>query len=341
MGRKTIKVFLVTEDDLKNINKDNLELIEDFINYLETTDHSPKSIEVYRSSLNIFFTYCLHNLKNKDFVDIKKRDVMNFQNYCIKNGLSSSRIRVLKSSLSSLSNFIENVLDEEEKWEDFRNIINKIPAPTLTKVREKTVLTDEQLEYLLDTLVAMKKYQIACYVAMSAFSGARKSETVQYMRSYFTDETLKNGLYITPEIRSKGKGVSGKRIQKYCIKSKVDKYLQLWDEEREKLGVDIDDLFVSRTKDGWKRIATGTTDYWMEVCSKILNTDMYNHSFRHFFVSYLNREGLPIDVIKDIMSHNDSATTQIYNDNPKEDGFMKYFGEEGITQVEAKKLSDL
>ena len=51
--------------------------------------------------------------KNKDFVDIKKRDIMNFQNYLIKQGLSPARIRVLRSSISSLSNFIENILDEE------------------------------------------------------------------------------------------------------------------------------------------------------------------------------------------------------------------------------------
>ena len=94
-----------------------------------------------------------------NFVDIKKRDIMNFQNYLIKQGLSPARIRVLRSSISSLSNFIENILDEEEKYENFRNIVNKIPAPTLQAVREKTVISDEEVEVLLDTLVKKNKIQ--------------------------------------------------------------------------------------------------------------------------------------------------------------------------------------
>ncbi|MGL5152072.1 MAG: tyrosine-type recombinase/integrase [Clostridium sp.] len=341
MPRKTSITFKVTKEDIANIREENLELIKDFINYLETTDHSPKSIVVYESNLYIFFTYCLHNLKNKDFVDIKKRDIMNFQNYCIKNGLSSSRIRVLKSSLSSLSNFIENILDEEEKWEDFRNVVNKIPAPTLNKVREKTVLSDEELEFLLDELVKKGKYQIACLVAFSAFSGCRKSEIVQYDRSFFVDESVRNGLYVTPEIRTKGRGVAGKKMKKFCIKSRVEKYLELWDKKREELGIDCDALFVTKRKGEWDRIGSYTVGGWMKLCGEILNKDLYHHSLRHFFVSYLNREGLPLDVIKDIVGHQDSSTTSLYNDNPTEDGFMKYFAEDGIKSVEVKGLSDL
>lgn len=341
MGRETNRVFKTTKEDITKINPDNLELIEDFLNYLETTDHSPKSIKVYKSNLNIFFVYLLNFAKNKDFVDIKKRDIMNFQNYCVKNGLSSARIRVLKSSLSSMSSFIESVLDEEDKWEGFRNIVNKIPAPTLNAVREKTVITDEQLEYLLDELVKRGKIQTAMFVAMSAFSGARKSETVLYKRNFFTDENVKNGLYITPEIRTKGKGVAGKKLKKYCIKSKVDKYLELWDKERELKGIDSEYLFVVKSKGEWIQAKDFTVTYWLKECTDILGVDNYSHSYRHFFVSWLVRSNIPMDVIKDIVGHNSSETTQLYNDESLESGFMKYFSEDGIVQVEQKSISDL
>ena len=121
----------------------------------------------------------------------------NFQNYLIKQGLSPARIRVLRSSISSLSNFIENILDEEEKYENFRNIVNKIPAPTLQAVREKTVISDEEVEILLDTLVKKNKIQLACFVAMAAYSGARKSELVQYKTTFFKDENVRNNKLIT------------------------------------------------------------------------------------------------------------------------------------------------
>lgn len=341
MGRKTEKVLLTTPEDIEKILEDNKELMTDFINYLETTDHSPKSLVVYKNNLEIFFVYLMKKEKNIDFVKVKKKHILNFQNYMVKNGLSPARIRNVKSTLSSLSNFIESMLDEEEKWESFRNIINKIPSPSLTSVREKTVLSDEQLEFLLDKLVELGKIQIATFVAFSAFSGTRKAETIQYQRSWFTNENCKNGLYITPEIRTKGHGVRGKMLVKYCIKSKVDKYLELWDKEREEKQITIDDLFVVKRKGEWIPASISTADSWMEICSKILGIPSYAHMYRHFFVSYLRRESVPIDVIKDIVGHEDVSMSQKYDDNPKEDGFLKYFSDDGINKIEDKKLSDL
>lgn len=341
MTRKTNRVLITTPDEIQKILPANMELIEDFLNYLETTDHSPASIKVYKSNLNIFFVYLMKFAKNKDFVDIKKRDIMNFQNYLIKNGLSPARIRVLRSSISSLGNFIESILDEEEKWEDFRNIVNKIPAPNLNPVREKTVISDDELEMLLNELLKRGKIQIAAFVAFCAYSGARKSEMIQYKRSFFVDAAVKNGLYVTPEIRSKGKGCMGKPLSKYIIKSKVDKYLELWDKERNNLNITIDDLFVVKRDGGYRAATSDTVAGWMKVCSDILNKPSYCHSYRHLFVSMLVRQNIPINIIKDIVGHQDSSTTEIYNDNPKEDGFLKYFSDEGIVQVESKSLSDL
>lgn len=341
MSRKTNRPLVTTKDEINKINPDNLELIDDFLNYLETTDHSPSSIKVYKSNLMIFFVWLMKFGKNKDFVNIKKRDIMNFQNYLIKNDLSSARIRVLRSSLSSLSNFIENILDEEEKWENFRNIINKIPAPNLNSVRDKTIVSVEELEYLLDTLIQKKKYNIACFIAMASFSGARKSELIQYKDSFFTDKSLKGGLYITPEIRTKGKGVAGKPMKKYCLKSKVDKYLNLWREARNEIGVDIDDLFVVKRDGKFRPATSATATCYMKICTEILKKPVYAHSFRHFFVSYLSAQDVPIAVIRDIVGHESSETTEIYNDNPKEDGFLKYFSEDGIVQIKEKSLDDI
>jgi integrase len=341
MGRKTEKVLLTTPEEIEKILPDNRELVDDFLNYLETTDHSPKSINVYKNNLLIFFVYLMKKEKNIDFVNVKKRHILNFQNYMVKNELSPARIRNIKSTLSSCSLFIESMLDEEEKWVNFRNIINKIPSPTLTAVREKTVLSDEQLELLLDKLIEMNKIQIATFVAFSAFSGTRKAETIQYKRSWFVDENCKNGLYVTPEIRTKGKGVRGKMLVKYCLKSKVDKYLEMWDKVREEKNINIDDLFVVKRHGKWIHASASTVDSWMDTCSKILGIPNYAHMYRHFFVSYLRRENIPIDIIKDIVGHEDVSMSQRYDDNPKENGFLKYFSNEGINKIEEKGFSDL
>ena len=106
MARKTAKVLLTSKEEIDKILPENKELLDDFLNYLETTDHSPASIKVYKNNLEIFFVYLLNFAKNKDFVNIKKRDVLNFQNHMVKNGLGSARIKNIRSSLSSFSNII-------------------------------------------------------------------------------------------------------------------------------------------------------------------------------------------------------------------------------------------
>ena len=72
-----------------------------------------------------------------------------------------------------------------------------------------------------------------------------------------------------------------------------------------------------------------------------MDMDIYNHCLRHKYVTYLKEQGIPLDVIADIVGHDSSETTRLYDDTPKEDSFLKYFSEDGIQQQETKNISDL
>ena len=51
---------------------------------------------------------------NKYFPEISKRDIISYQNWLLRNNENSpARVRRLKSTLSSLSNYIEAILDDE------------------------------------------------------------------------------------------------------------------------------------------------------------------------------------------------------------------------------------
>lgn len=351
MARKTEKVLLTTKEEIERILPENRELLDDFLNYLETTDKSPASIKVYKNNLEIFFVYLLNNARNKDFVNIKKRDILNFQNHMVKNGLGSARIKNIRSSLSSLSNFIESILDEEEKWEDFRNIINKIPAPNPNPVREKTVLQDEDCQRLLDMLVKKHRYQEACAFALAWASGRRKSELLRIKKSWISDENLMYGsLYKTPEkIKTKGAGVKGKLLHVYILKPKFKKYYDLWMKERKRLGVpdDIEELFITKSKadeDGnitWRPITTSTLDYWAGKFSDFLGVDFYWHSMRHQFTTSLLSAKIPNSVIQSIIGWSSAEMILHYDDREIDDELGEYFSKDGIKQVEVGSLDKL
>ena len=215
MARSTVYNNITDEESLSQILPENKELAKDFLDYLKSIDRSPSTITQYKSDLDIFFVYNLKYNNNKRFVEITKREFARFQNHAINEwGWSPKRTRRVKSTLSSMSNYIENILDEEPEYENYRSSIKKIESPVNQTVREKTVFTEEEIQSLLDWLVEQKKYRQACCVALAASSGRRKAEIPRFKVSYFDDENVLFGsLYKTSErVKTKGRGSRGKEI---------------------------------------------------------------------------------------------------------------------------------
>lgn len=342
MGRGTVYNNITSEESYKNVNEDNKQLLEDFIEYLQSTDKAKTTISQYVADLKIMFTWSLENNKNKFFVDFNKRDVMKYQNYLINTlQVSSARVRRLRATCSSLSNFIENILDLEHP--NFRNIINKIPAPSSEKVREKSVFEEEDLQKLLDYLISKGKYQQCCAIALAMSNGSRKSELTRFKVDYFDESNIVHGsLYKTPEkITTKGRGSKGKLLFKYTLVQSFKPYFDLWMEERKKLGIESEWLLVSKKDEEWIQMPVSTLDSWAETFSKFLKLPFYFHSLRHYFCTTLSKQQIPDNVIKEINGWSSIDMVNIYKDIEAEDEFGKYFDEEGIKKVEEKGLGNL
>ena len=181
MSRKTKMNSITSPELIAQINPENMRLKNDFLEYLKSVQRSSGTISGYSNDLDIFFVWVLQNARNKFFVDISKRDLVAYQNWLInENQNSPSRVRRLKAAISSLSNFVEAILDDEPEFRGFRSIVKKIENPALQPVREKTVWEDDELEDLLDKLVERKAYDKACYLALAMYSGRRKSELCRF-----------------------------------------------------------------------------------------------------------------------------------------------------------------
>jgi integrase len=341
MGRKTVYNRITSQELISQINPENMRLLTDFITYMKSIQRSEKTISSYYNDILIFYCWNLQHNKNKFFIDITKRDIISYQNYLIsENKNSPARVRRLKSTLSSMSNYIEAILDDE--FEEFRPIIRKVESPVNMAVREKTVLEDEQLDELLKTLVERGKYMEACAVSLAMNSGSRKSEIPRFKVDYFKDENIIYGsLYKTSEkIKTKGRGL-GKFIYRYVLVNKFKPYLELWLKQREELGIDNEYLFVTRDTDGWKQLRPETLNSWAEWISDILGVDFYWHCLRHYYTTTLARNNLPDGVIQEIIGWDSAEMVKIYKDIDTDEQLGQYFDESGIKQVEVGKLTDL
>lgn len=340
MGRKTKQNKICTPELLAKINPENIRLVDDFMTYLKSIQRSETTISGYKNDLDIFFTWNLLKNNNKVFVSISKRDIIAYQNWLInENENSPARVRRLKSTLSSLSNYIENILDDEYK--DFRPIIRKVESPVNQKVREKTVLADEQVEMLLKTLIDNKQYDKACLVALAAYSGRRKKELLRFKVSYFGDDNIIYGsLYKTPEkIKTKGRGL-GKFLYAYVLANKFKPYLDLWLKWREDNGIESEWLFPDKVNPQ-NPMKPDTINSWCLTFSRILGVPFYIHALRHFMTTALAQSGLPDDVIKLLIGWDSIEMVAIYKDIDMDEEIGKYFDESGIKQVDQVGLGDL
>lgn len=332
MGRKTVYNAITSDEKIAQINKKNMELVNDFIDYMRSIDRAPTTIKNYRADLLVFFCWCLEHLDNKYFVDLTKREIARFQSYALTEwGWSSNRIRNVKAVLSSLSNYIENILDDEIKG--FKPIIRKIEDPVKQPAREKTVFSKAELTKLLDYLVDKKQYQKACALALAIASGRRKSELCRLKVSHFADENIiYNSLYKTPElIKTKGRG-KGKFIPIYVVVDSFKKYFDLWMEERERLGIQSEWLLVgNKNPDGtYPPMNTSRLDSWATTFTSIIGKPFYWHSLRHFFVSELQRAGIPDGVIQEIVNWETADMVKLYSDLTADEQIGKYFGADKV-----------
>ena len=335
MARSTVyNDGLVTDEKWERVSKQNKALLKDFLDYCKASNKSPATRYQYEQQLKIFLCYLCDNCDNKFFVDLKKRDLIKFSLWLQSElKVSGSRISTLRSCISSLSSYIEKVLDDE--YPNFRNISSVIEISNREPVRDKTIMSQEEMQACLDELVKQKKYQIACYFALLVSSGMRKSEAIQMKVSFFEEKNKVLGgmFYLTPFIRTKGKGEQGKQLQKYVAVKLFQPYLELWLEERKEKGIQNEHLFVTYQDGNYVPAGVSTVNSWANKIGKITNLDYYNHSSRHFFTTYMKENGFSDTDIQGLVGWASLDMVRRYDDHTNEqqleqamDKFKAVFG---------------
>ena len=330
MSRKTKFNSITSDELLAQVNVENIELLNDFLNYLTSIQRSEGTILQYRNDINIAFVWNLKYNNNKRFVDWTKRNIVSYQNWLLnENQNSPARVRRLKAALSSLSNFIEQILDDE--YPDFRNIINKVESPINQPVREKTIFTEEQIANLLNDLTQKQQFDKACALALALYSGRRKSELVRFKVSDFTDDRLvcNGALYKTSPIKTKGRGVNGKQLECFCLAPQFKPYLDRWLEWREAHGIESEWLFPD-TKYHDEHMNAAKLNSWARRFTNDLGVDFYWHAIRHMTVTNFKRAGIPDTVIQQYIGWSDISMVPVYSDLQADEQLGMYFSGDGI-----------
>jgi site-specific recombinase XerD len=316
--RETFKKQITSPELTAQFNPENVKLVNRFLKY-KNTSKSDGTITGYTSDLNIFFTWNLLYNENKLFTDLEKLELADYFGYGVEElHWSANRFSRCRSALSSLSEFIERFYDKQ--FPNFRNIVLKaVDLMAKSPVREKTILSEEQVDSLLNYLKNdLNRPNEACLLALGICSGARVSELLRFKTSIIDEnnsafddlflETLK-------PIKTKGFSKTGKPLVKYIIKDIFLPYYNDWLIERKKImqkyNTEHDSIFI--TRDG-KPATLHTIRGWIEKWEKFLEIPFYFHCLRHYTVTHMTRLGLDSDFIIEIMGWSSSEMYKVYND---------------------------
>jgi integrase len=190
-------------------------------------------------------------------------------------------------------------------------------------VREKTILTEEQIKSVFDYFLEKKDFQLMCWFALAIASGSRFSELLRFKTDIINENnTAFEGLFLETlrPVKSKGRTKTGKLLTKYIIKDVFWPYYQLWLPERDaimkKNNKEHDFIFIKSNGEPAKE---GVARGWANKIEEFLGVPFYPHCARHYATSYLSKIGLPYDLIKEILGWASTSMVEIYDDQTAKD----------------------
>lgn len=329
MGSRSTVYNAGLTSNYDEVSAGNKALLRDFITYCKTTDHSKQTCYQYEQQIKVFLCWVEKNCGNKDFTEVKKREFVSFfaalhDDY----GMSPNRMASIKSALSSLSNYIEDILDDE--YPNYRNAVKAIKLGAKQAVRPKTIMEEDEVQKCLRALTDAKKYEVACFFAFLVYSGARKSEAIQVRVDDFVDKNivLSGKYWLTAPMRTKGRGEQGKVLRKYVEIAGFKPYLDLWMKQREELGIHNDLLFTVYSNGDYIGAKISTANSWAEKIASITGKEYYNHCIRHYHVSVAKRNGVPDTVIQKMIGWSSVDLVQVYDDRDAVEELEDWFKEQ-------------
>ena len=312
----------ITEEMWQEVNEENRDIVEE---YFESNQQlSSESQKQYRSGLRQFFWWVRVKCKNKPLYEIKKRDFIKYISYLQNHGLASNSMGFKKSSVSSLCNFIENIVAEEsDEYEDFRNFTRGLPPIPKNKVYEKIKVSKEEYDEMMTILEEQKDYLGMAWTSCAFNVGARRAELVQFKTEMLDYGHHKNSkgeeqnYTLSHIVRGKGKSRDGKPVR-YMINDEAMKYIKLYLENRD---FKSDYIFAINWNGEIKPISKQWANgFCANKLSIIAGRRINPHLFKASCITYLLESGKDIKIVsKYVAQHESVETTQIYDLREDED----------------------
>ncbi|MEC2493121.1 site-specific integrase, partial [Bacillus cereus] len=162
----------------KHVSQGNKNLVKDFLIEKKAQGKAASTLKQYGWDLRIILFLIHQHFGNKNLIDLTRKDIRNLSIIFQDMRMSNARVNGLMSALRSA---LEFCADDDDYDYEF-NVGSRVRGLPKNPVREITFITEEQIEWLIDELIAQERYMLATYLALSYYSAARKNEVYQVQK---------------------------------------------------------------------------------------------------------------------------------------------------------------
>lgn len=297
------KPIMSNSDSIKDkINEETVRLFKKYKMDMEIRELSPKTIYNYETDLYQWFSYVYENQGNASVLELTEDDITEFIYYCKQQGNNSRRI---KRRMSSISAFYKYLRKKKLIAENPMEFIDR-PKKDVDVVTQ-TFLTEEQVELMKTKLNEYVNnggnLELQVYALFSLSTMARVNaianirwEQIDFESRVCSDVLEKEGkivnLYFNKEVCE---------LLKKLKKSRIDKEIN-----------DGGYVFYSTDRSGnIIGMPTATLGDWAKRVGKMIDVPtLHPHDFRHSGSQLLKLQGMPIELISELLNHSGLDVTK-------------------------------
>lgn len=322
---------IFSEEKWALVNKENKDILEDFLTEYKQQKKSQGTIDGYYQDLRIVLIKIMEDFGNKSILEMSKKDFRRLNIWFDESGMSPARCNRIHSATNSLLTYCE----EDDDYEYEVNTSKKVKGVPREKVKtneDDFFFTFEEFIKVRDKLVEMGDLQNAVMWSLAFDSAGRKNEVMQVTKYGLLDGNKTNIV----------RGKRGKLFPLVYLddtKELIRQYLEWRGEDN------VDSLWISGRGESARPITIAALYDRILKCNSILEdirgeeTNIFFHTCRHSRIECLlqgtddrikdengNNKKFPLEQIMVLAHHSDVSTTQSYCKNHDEDTINEMFG---------------
>jgi integrase len=294
--QRSKQIHIGDKDTEKEINKENLKLLQKYKRDMEIRELSPKTVYNYETDILAWLRYLVKEQFNPIITELTEDDIEEFFYFCKQEGNNTERMKRRMSSISAFYKFLRR------KKIIVENPCEFIPRPKKgLPVVTQTFLTPEQVDEMIKKLKEQDDLLLYTYAMFSLSTMARVTavSSIKWEQIDFEER-------IVEDVLEK----EGKIVNLYFSENVKELLLEL-KKQREENGIDCPYVFTTKYDKKYEQVTTGTLGEWTKKCGKLIGVStLHPHDWRHSGSQLLSLNGCPIEKISELLNHSGLDVTK-------------------------------